>query len=172
MNTTPLIVGCALALFSLTAFADVEVRFIESAPKDRFVIANTGACELTDLIIDIDLLKTRGKLVFDTTAGGAGVEVFQPFEPNKGDVSLLSSDFVKDGDTSLSVKIVNLPVDQTVSFTIDVDDTLENGELGNIRVTGSEMQGGTVTLKNENIDNEKVVFDVNSLAVFESNLCS
>ncbi|MEO1264119.1 MAG: aggregation factor core, partial [Pseudomonadota bacterium] len=31
-----------------------------------------------------------------------------------------------------------------IAFTIDVDDTLRNSELGQIRVSGSEISGGRV----------------------------
>lgn len=172
MKFTSLVVGIVLAQISLVALADVEVRFVESAPKDRFEVLNKGVCELNNLIIEIDLSSTNGHLIFDTTASGAGVEVFQPFERGKGDVFLISADSVRDGDKSLTVEIVKISVNQSVSFTIDVDDTLENGELGQIRVTGSEMQGGVVTLIDADTNNEKVVFDVNNLAVFKNNLCT
>ena len=60
--------------------ADIVVNFVESAPKDRFVIENTGECEFENLVVEIDLSGSAGGLIFDTTATGAGVEVFQPFE--------------------------------------------------------------------------------------------
>ena len=50
----------------------VEIEFVESAPKDRFVITNIGSCALDELMIDFDLSQSAGKLIFDTTATGAG----------------------------------------------------------------------------------------------------
>jgi len=35
--------------------ADIVVSFVESAPKDRFVVENRGACPFDDLIVEIDL---------------------------------------------------------------------------------------------------------------------
>ncbi|WP_372739865.1 hypothetical protein, partial [Neptunomonas sp.] len=53
--------------------ANVMVNYIEGAPKDRFVITNTGECSLQTVRVDIDLTNTMGGLIFDTTASGAGV---------------------------------------------------------------------------------------------------
>ena len=67
----------------------IEVRFIESAPKDRFIINNTSECNLSEFTFSIDLSESVGKLIFDTTEAGAGVEVFQPFEIVSGNIELL-----------------------------------------------------------------------------------
>jgi len=124
--------------------ADLEVNFIESAPKDRFIIKNTGECVLKDLVLEIDLSESTGRLIFDTTATGAGVDVFQPFEVTEGEIELISSAAVEDGDTTLSLRIQNLPAGKAISFTIDVDDTLTASELGKTRVADSEISNGLV----------------------------
>ena len=80
-----------LAMFTGSAAqANVEIKFTESAPKDRFVIENTSKCDLNNMTLEIDLSQSAGRLIFDTTATGAGVEVFQPFEVTEG-ASLLTS---------------------------------------------------------------------------------
>jgi hypothetical protein len=124
--------------------ADLEVEFIESAPKDRFIIKNTGECVLKDLVLEIDLSESTGRLIFDTTATGAGVDVFQPFEVTEGEIELISSDAVEDGDTTLSLSIQDIPAGKAISFTIDVDDTLTASELGQTRVADSEISNGLV----------------------------
>tara|TARA_R110001606_G_scaffold25866_1_gene83846 strand:+ start:568 stop:1086 length:519 start_codon:yes stop_codon:yes gene_type:complete len=129
-----------------SAHANIEVSFIESAPKDRFVISNTGQCELKDVILNLDLSNSSGRLIFDTTATGAGVDVFQPFEVRKGNMKLLSSDKVEDGDSMLSLSIESIQANDSVSFTIDVDDTLPQSELGNIRVSGSEITNASAEI--------------------------
>ncbi|MEM7525143.1 MAG: aggregation factor core, partial [Pseudomonadota bacterium] len=64
-----------LALFSgSAAIADVTISFEESAPKDRFVLSHDGACSLGPLDVVIDLGGSAGRLIFDPTATGAGVE--------------------------------------------------------------------------------------------------
>ena len=126
------------------ARADLQVTFTESAPKDRFEIRNSGECALRHLVLEIDLAPSAGRLIFDTTATGAGVEVFQPFEVTSGGIELMSSATVADGDSSLSLGIQSLAPGQAVSFTIDVDDTLPAGELGPTRVANSEISGGLV----------------------------
>lgn len=129
-----------------TAHANVDVNFLEGAPKDRFVISNTGSCNLENAVLKIDLANTAGRLIFDTTSTGAGVEVFQPFEVTKGAITVSSPEGVKDGDNLLSINIASLNAGQSASFTIDVDDTLPKSVRGNIIVAGSEIKDGSVSI--------------------------
>lgn len=135
-----------LATLATPLAAELSVKFVESAPKDWFAVTNNGNCKLDSLQMDIDLTDSAGKLIFDTTSTGAGVEVFQPFEIRGGNIELISAGDVKDGDKRLSVLIKHLQPGETASFTIDVDDTLTNSELGMIRVSQSEIQGTKVVL--------------------------
>jgi len=66
----------ALTLCATPAFADIEVTFLESAPKDRFTFTNTGACDLGPAVLSLDLAGSAAGLIFDTSGAGAGVEVF------------------------------------------------------------------------------------------------
>ncbi len=164
---------CTLTLLSIqSAHANIEVNFVESAPKDRFVIKNVGECVLKDLIVEIDLTRSAGRLIFDTTATGAGVEVFQPFEVREGSIDLISSGGVADGDTKLSLSIKSLLSGKTASFTIDVDDTLPKSELGKIRVSGSEMEGGLVSISSGEEKPFTAVFDSNSKTTVPLPPCS
>ena len=70
----------AILLTTQTAAADIAVRFVESAPKDRFIIENLGDCALTAAGLTLDMAGSAGGLIFDVTGSGAGVEVFQPFD--------------------------------------------------------------------------------------------
>lgn len=124
----------------------VEIRFVESAPKDRFIITNMGSCALEDLVIELDLSPSAGKLIFDTTATGAGVEVFQPFEVEEGNIVPLAAEGVNDGDSKLALQITSLAPGTRASFTIDVDDTLPRSDLGQIRVADSEISGAIVNI--------------------------
>lgn len=139
---------CSCFLFCLClshpAMADLRVQFVESAPKDRFVFENKSTCTLSSLRIQIDLASSAGKLIFDTTSQGAGVEVYQPFEVRTGKIVLNNP--VRDGDNQLQIQIARLASGEQASFTIDVDDTLTRSVLGNIRVAGSEIEYGTVNL--------------------------
>jgi hypothetical protein len=132
----------ALALvFATPAVADVEVRFEESAPKDRFTITNTGNCALPLTSLIIDLTGSQAGLIFDVTGSGAGVSVFQRFELVSGAEYVAAVPRVKDGDQILSLQLKGLKSGQRVAFTIDVDDTAGASET---RVSGSEIQGATV----------------------------
>lgn len=166
MNRLSLGLVCVAAVFGwVAAQANVNVTFVESAPKDRFVVTNAGDCGLQDLTVEIDLSDSAGGLIFDTTGTGAGVEVFQPFELRSGELALVSSESVKDGDVSLTVGIDTLPVGESVSFTIDVDDTLRNSALGQIRVAGSEIVGGVVKVSTAAKDTVSAEFGGDSKAV-------
>jgi len=154
-----------LSIFSVqTSLADITVHFIESAPKDSFVIENTGECVINKLLLTIDLSQSDGKLIFDTSATGAGVEVFQPFEVSEGDIKLASLAEPKDGDNQLSLSIKHLSPQTPVSITIDVDDTLPKSELGQIRVSNTEIKNATVTVNQEHQQAITAVFGNNNKA--------
>jgi len=146
MRFLPALLGFSLTFFNASSYANLQIKFVESAPKDWFAITNLTNCVLNNVQMNIDLSNSAGKLIFDTTASGAGVEVFQPFEVRSGEIALTSSDQVIDGDRSLAVAITSLKPGETASFTIDVDDTLTNSELGKIRVSSSEITGGEVSV--------------------------
>lgn len=167
----PLYLSLAIAIASPITSADIEVQFIESAPKDRFVLTNTGKCVLQDLTVDIDLTNSSGRLIFDTTSAGAGVEVYQPFSITYGPITLLSSDRVLDGDTKLSLGISTIEPGEAGSFTIDVDDTLKVSELGKIRVSGSEIQHGLVIITTKDNSLYNAAFSNKSRALVELPPC-
>jgi hypothetical protein len=166
------VLGVSALMLMLTSFAhaNIEVNFIEGAPKDRFVIANKGQCLLNALRVDIDLTNTAGGLIFDTTATGAGVDVFQPFEVASGDIRLNGKASINDGDKVLSVTISSIAPGSSVSFTIDVDDTMPNSERGMIIVSASEIEGGIVTITKDTIDSSGT-FGRNSMASINMSSC-
>ena len=173
MKTLPLVASFALLLpLSTSAVANLEVKFVESAPKDWFEINNVGQCELTELMVTIDLTQSVGQLIFDTTATGAGVQVYQPFEVKQGNVSLVSSDRVADGDQQLSVRIPSLAAGASASFTIDVDDTIPSGALGVTMIAGAEMAQSTVTVTSSSHTSMGGTFDGNNTAVVDLPGCA
>lgn len=134
----------ALPLLTLPASANIEVIFSEGAPKDRFTITNTSDCNSGPLDVTVDLAGSSAGLVFDVTAQGAGVEVFQPFELTSGGDLLTSVPRVRDGDNALTLEMASLDRGQSVSFTIDVDDTIGARE---ITVSRAEISGATVRVE-------------------------
>lgn len=132
------------ALLALTAFpavSDVTVRFQDSAPKDRFVISTD--CAIAEIDMSIDLSQSAGSLIFDVTADGAGVEVFQPVEVQSGTAQIQP---VIDGDQRLALRIAALAGDADVVISADLDDVLPNSALGQIRVSGAELDGAQVRI--------------------------
>lgn len=122
--------------------ADLTVQFIEGAPKDRFIVTNTGACEMPETTVTLDLDAAGEGLIFDVTVAGAGVEFAQPFEVTEGRNRVLGLPELTDGDTVVSLNLSGLYPDESVVFTLDVD------ALDSTRpttVTGSEIEGAMIT---------------------------
>lgn len=160
----------ALALFASAAHADIRVDFQEGAPKDRFVITNTGTCDMGPFALTLSLGGSDAGLIFDVTANGAGVEVFQPLELTTGAKFLEPIQAPKDGDTQVVMQFLMLPAAASASFTIDVDDTLTNGPSGQIIVRGSEINGATVQV-NTNGGTAFAAFDTSAQAVVSLEGC-
>ncbi|MEM6941409.1 MAG: aggregation factor core [Pseudomonadota bacterium] len=118
------------------------MRFTEGAPKDRFTLTNTGGCDLPAMTVTLDIGASPAGLIFDVTAQGAGVEVFQPFELVAGAALLREMPKVTDGDAAIVLALHALAPGQGVAFTIDVDDT---GGAREITVNGSEIAGAEVS---------------------------
>jgi len=170
LNSRYVFAAVLLTATSLSpTYADINVRFSEGAPKDRFSFKNDSACDLTDLSIEIDLSASSARLIFDTTGEGAGVEVFQPFEKVDGKFELAGE--VTDGEQQLTLQIERFAVGETISFTIDVDDTLTTSELGNIRVSSSEMQGSKVSLKASGGEVVSGTFGADNTSTLEIDSC-
>ncbi|MEM1377426.1 MAG: aggregation factor core [Pseudomonadota bacterium] len=131
-------IGATAMMCATAANADISVRFIEGAPKDRFVITNDGACPVIGADIVIDLSGSASGLVFDVTSSGAGVEVFQPFELVSGKASVIGEPDVRDGQQAVTLSVSELAPTEQIAFTIDVDDTVGTRE---ITVSGSEILG-------------------------------
>ncbi|WP_158263525.1 aggregation factor core [Aliiruegeria haliotis] len=124
--------------------ADLEVAFLEGAPKDSFVLTNSGTCDLDAAAITLDLSTSASGVIFDVTGNGAGTEVFQPFEIVSGEGYVVDRPTVRDGDRLVTLRLKSLPRGETVAFTVDVDDT--RGSRA-ITVTDSELSGATASIK-------------------------
>ena len=144
MNKAVLALSAVSAIsISSTALADLRVQFIEGAPKDRFVITNVGDCELSAGQLEINFVNSNAGLIFDVTGTGEGVEVFQPFEVTAGSRYLTAQPSIEDGDQRANLDMSGLGVDETIAFTIDVDDTIGTRA---ITVKNGEITGSTVSL--------------------------
>ena len=149
-------------------FADISVRFVEGAPKDRFVIeASDAFCSTDPLAVTVNLAESPGKLIFDVTDSGAGVEAFQPFEVVPGAESVLAASSVKDGDTLLRPDLAGLNDETSVAFTIDVDDTLGARE---ITVVDGEILGASVSVEVTG-DEMTAAFDETAMAIVPWTIC-
>lgn len=159
----------ALALvFAAPAFADVTVRFVESAPKDSFIITNEGTCPLGEVEVTVDLGASAAGLIFDVTGAGAGVSVFQPLELVAGQEYLSSIPEVKDGDSLLALSIVGLAPGDRIAFTIDVDDTLGSSET---MVSGAEIEGAKAMIVGRGVQVD-AEFGRDSIARLPLNACN
>lgn len=163
MIKTKLLIGAVVALGATGVQAEcmqaLTVTFVESAPKDRFDIIYT-ATGVFVTGLHIDLSGSAGNLIFDTAAGGEGVEVFQPFEP-EGDVQAVT---VADGADHLDLRLNEMATGQRAGFTIDVDDRQAQSDLGQIRVTGAEIEGAQVVFSLADGTTLEARFDADSRA--------
>lgn len=157
----------AALLLSTPAFADINLRFIESAPKDRFIIKNDD-CTLSQVDVQIDLSESVGALIFDVTDAGAGVEVFQPVEIQSGTVT---ADPVTDGDQQLSFTINAFEAGSQVVISADLDDVLTDSDLGQIRVAGNELAGTVVRISIDG-QSQQAIFSASSNAVTIPHACT
>lgn len=140
--TKILLTTAGLSAFSFVpAHSDMVVSFDEGAPKDLFTFMNIGDCTIKAANVKLDLSTSTAGLILDVAESGKGVEVFQPLEITSGTSSLLTIPNPKDGDSQLTLEIDELEPGQSISFTIDVDDTLGGRE---ITVSGAEIAGATV----------------------------
>ncbi|MTH97672.1 aggregation factor core [Roseibium sp. RKSG952] len=151
----------SIVLGATPATAGISIGFIESAPKDRFVVLNTSTCPTGPITLSIDLSESAGNLIFDTEASGAGVEVFQPFELTRGAEMIETIRAPQDGGHALEITLLDLLPDQPLEFTIDVDDTLPDSALGQTRVAGSEIAGGRVQVSAQGAASRNGTFSVN-----------
>ena len=142
-----------------TCGVDIQARFIESAPRDRFEFVNTSSVPADIASLNLDLRPSAGRLIFDTESGGTGVEVFQLFRGEDGDAELSAAPVIKDGDDRLALAFKSFAAGQTYRFSIDVDDQLTNSDLGQIRVSGGEMQGAELVAQTVDGAIYRAVFD-------------
>jgi hypothetical protein len=163
--TTAAMIGMLLAT---PVAADVAVRFDEGAPTDRFTFTALDQCLTGPVKLTIDLSGSLAGLIFDVTPQGAGVQVFQPFVLVAGENVVSAVPDVRDGDTVLTMGLKQLIADQSVAFTIDVDDTTGGRE---ITVNGAEISGAKVTLTTHDTEFSGVFSDQAS-ALIETPACT
>ena len=125
---------------------EVSLVFTESAPRDLFEMSSGSSKGQSIQGTTLDLAGSAGRLVFDTVEGGTGVEVFQPFRVESGEARLANSPAVPDGSDRLELVFDRFEAGQRFRFSVDVDDRLTASELGQIRVSGREMEGALMTV--------------------------
>lgn len=151
-----ILVTAFLATASMVQADGLFVQFADGAPKDTLTLRNDG-CALTDATLVIDLRGTAAGLIFDVTAAGAGVDVFQPIQTTKGKVVISP---VADGGQVLHLFIPSFASGETIRLTADLDDTAPGRQ---ITVTGAEMAGATVSVANDSLM-ATAPFDANASA--------
>lgn len=119
-----------------TAEPNVIVQFAESSP-DRFTIVNIGDCDLSHLIVEIDLNESDGGVVFSKPTS---------YSMLRGDISLFSTADYGDASSSLLVAVDTLSANDFASFTTDLNDSVEFEGRSGYRVSMEELQGGVVRI--------------------------
>lgn len=135
-----------LLFLPVSAQADIIARFIEAAPKDVFTLRNADNCATGPINITVDLTDTAGGLYFDTTAQGAGVSVYQPFELAGGAEHVAAVTPVGDGARVFTIRVIDLPPGAIIAITTDIDDALPQSTLGQTMIDSGEFLGATVSI--------------------------
>lgn len=164
---TPLIgalVAVVASSFAAPAAAeDLSARFMEGAPRDRFVFEHRGACALESVVLTLDLSATAAGLYFDVSPAGVGLEVSQPVRVVEGAQFVASQPRVVDGDRSLTVALINLIPGARVTLTGDLDDVAPASVYGRTRIGGSEILGAVLRAQVDGRD-VTAAFDVDGVA--------
>ncbi|MFK7859103.1 MAG: hypothetical protein AB8B64_09790 [Granulosicoccus sp.] len=152
-----------------------RIIFLESAPRDRFTVQNTSSGNWSITRVNLDLSSSAGNLIFDVTADGAGVEVYQPYRSENGEAKLSQQPVVVDGDQIIELSFSRFSPGDKHQFSIDIDDQLSESELGQIRVSGGEITGAAIIVAVTNRDGEEhvvsSVFDETNKATLEGGSC-
>jgi hypothetical protein len=171
MTLSHTILAATMLLGTATiASANLTVQFVESAPKDSFILSNTGTCTLAAQTVSFDLATSRAGLIFDVTGAGAGVEVFQPLDVVDQNPLVLAISEISDGDQTLDIGLDEMTPGAKIRVTFDMDDTLTNSSLGQIRVSRSEIEGASA-MTNLAIDTPSAQFDAEGVVVIPQPAC-
>lgn len=157
------------------AAADIVLQYTEAAPQDRLTVRNAGGCDPGPLNVTLDLRDTPAGLYFDTSAQGAGVSVFQPFEWLSGAEILEGTSAVADGDQVLVIRFRHFPPGAEAMFGFDLDDSDPSGPLGPTMLSPTELVGATahVTLEPGSVVERRITagFDPGATARVPLTLC-
>ena len=146
---------------SLASAAGLTVSFRDGAPKDRFTLRYDGSCGPGTMVVEIDLGTAPAGLIFDVTAAGAGVEVYQPLE---WVIGAATTSALTDGDSALTLTLEDMQPGEVRAFTVDIDDTTSNRQ---ITVDGSEMAGATLR-----VGDRSALFDASGSATVAIDPCT
>jgi len=155
-----------------SANAAVTIYFQEAAPKDRFVVMNQTACEISAGSITLDLRPSASGLMFDTAPSGAGENVAQPFEIARAQGVSASAANVPDGASTAEFQFRNFLPGGEIEVTVDVDDSVGSGPRGVQMIDASEMVGARVTVTIGSGALYAATFDTQGWARIELTECS
>lgn len=161
-----------LAIAPASANADLVVRFLEGAPKDRFVVTNSSGCTYDRGTLIIDLGTSPMGLYFDTKRGGAGQNVAQPFEIAGLNKLEASAEPVADGAMTAKVLFSDFTPEASLEITVDVDDSVRSGPMGVQMIANNEMMGATVRAVFEDSTAREARFDADGEARVAAPTCA
>lgn len=120
----------------------------EEAVPDFFTIKNLSPAGWVLEALTIDLTSSAGQAIFDTEAGGPGVNGAEQFNQyHRGPVRLTAVTPVADGDRALALAFEGFVAQERFVFFIDLDDTAPNSPLGQALLTFGEIAGSKVTAR-------------------------
>lgn len=126
------------------ARVQVAAVFTEGAPTDKLDIRNQSVADWRIERVVWNLEPSRGRLIFDVTDAGAGVQVFQPLRVLTAASPLMqwrALPRVNDGEQRLELRFDAFAPGETFSIAMDLDDQIGARET---IVSGSEIEAAVL----------------------------
>jgi hypothetical protein len=118
--------------------------YVEAAPNDLVVLRNLSPEGWQVARVDWRLQESEGELIFDTVAGGEGVDSAHAFAFTGGSAGVRLADvpLVSDGAREMTLLFDAYPAGAAFEFSIDLDDTALG--LPDTIVDGREIEGAAI----------------------------
>ena len=160
---------CTMVSLSAVHAGEITVRFEEDAPKDRFVISNSSYCSLDNVDLELNLVGSGGRLVFDTAPEGD--RIYQSTRVDVKNSSILDLPVIDEGQTALLLSFATIGSQGQAVIEVDVDDLTNAMNDEEVTLTSEAIAGTMISLVD--LKGAKMVsqFNENAEAVIEGVTC-
>ena len=131
-----------------TGHAEILLTYDESAATPHFEISNDSACATGAMEVLIDLESSAAELFFDNRTTGTNLfdAALAPFRIESGADRVSQVDEPDTGSGRIAIRLSDMMPGESVSFSIDVDDQLDDGERADALAEGSRIAGAVAVV--------------------------